>query len=597
MNEKPKTFWQKSWPTPPWFRIWAILLALALVVMTYLIASRSFGLPDWPTVIILTVFSMIAATLLLVFWFFVRWFCWFCWHHWRRALFLLACLVTVIALFYAEEDWRGWHAWDQYRRAGEARGEHFDLASLVPPPVPDDQNFALSPIIYSIYGSYFDPSSHEIRQYTTNVVTRLNLDSWWAHYDATNLTGDWTRSVPTDFHGMQQFYRNLAAKTNLFPVPAIPQSPAADVLLALNQFNPVIEELRQASQLPESRFPLGYDQDEILLPHLGALKETALFLRIRAIAELQTGQVSQALTDVALMERLVDSVRTEPILISHLVRLSMVKIMLQPVWEGLADHQWSEAQLVELGAGLAKFDFAADYKLGVHGERALLIQEIRYLRDHPKQHPDGIPLGVNSEYIQSLSFQWLILSQFHLVPAGWYYQNQLHCARLMDQYLAAASQATHAFSPGLAAQAKAILQNERRHVSAYNTLECFLLSIMEQFSGPDGMVFSFAQGQSSVDLARVAIALERYRLAHGQYPESLAMLDPQYLNPVPNDVIGGQPLHYRLAPDGQFVLYSIGWNQQDDGGVVVSTKGSDPRSEEPGSVHSQGDWVWRYPAK
>ena len=49
-----------------------------------------------------------------------------------------------------------------------------------------------------------------------------------------------------------------------------------------------------------------------------------------------------------------------------------------------------------------------------------------------------------------------------------------------------------------------------------------------------------------------------------------------------------QPLHYRPAEDWQFILYSVGWNEKDDGGTVSLTKG--------GSVDmDNGDWVWRYP--
>ena len=73
----------------------------------------------------------------------------------------------------------------------------------------------------------------------------------------------------------------------------------------------------------------------------------------------------------------------------------------------------------------------------------------------------------------------------------------------------------------------------------------------------------------------MAIALERYRLAHGEYPDSLDALAPQFIAKVPHDVIGGQPLHYRRTSDGQFVLYSVGWNETDDGGVVVQPEKSD----------------------
>ena len=77
----------------------------------------------------------------------------FCWRNFKRFLFGLACFVTLIALFYAEEDWRGWHAWQKFKHEWEAKGEQFDFGQLVPPPVPDDQNFAMTPIVFTSYGS------------------------------------------------------------------------------------------------------------------------------------------------------------------------------------------------------------------------------------------------------------------------------------------------------------------------------------------------------------------------------------------------------------------------------------------------------------
>jgi hypothetical protein len=102
-----------------------------------------------------------------------------------------------------------------------------------------------------------------------------------------------------------------------------------------------------------------------------------------------------------------------------------------------------------------------------------------------------------------------------------------------------------------------------------------------------GAVRKTAYGQESVDLARVAMALERYRLAHGEYPESLDPLTPQFITKQPHDIINGEPLHYRRTADGRFVLYSVGWNETDDGGVVVLSKGSSPRVD-----INKGDWVW-----
>ena len=87
---------------------------------------------------------------------------------------------------------------------------------------------------------------------------------------------------------------------------------------------------------------------------------------------------------------------------------------------------------------------------------------------------------------------------------------------------------------------------------------------------------NIAKHQTQIHEALIACALERYRLAHNAYPETLDALVPQYLAQVPRDIIGGQPLHYRRTDDGKFLLYSVGWNETDDGG-------------KPGS---DDDWTW-----
>jgi hypothetical protein len=93
-----------------------------------------------------------------------------------------------------------------------------------------------------------------------------------------------------------------------------------------------------------------------------------------------------------------------------------------------------------------------------------------------------------------------------------------------------------------------------------------------------------------LDQAVVGCAAERFRIANGQYPEKLEALVPRFINKIPTDVINGKPLGYRRSADGQFVLYSVGWNQKDDGGQVVLNKGTTPRQNA-----DQGDWVWSYP--
>ena len=99
--------------------------------------------------------------------------------------------------------------------------------------------------------------------------------------------------------------------------------------------------------------------------------------------------------------------------------------------------------------------------------------------------------------------------------------------------------------------------------------------------------FWAATAQTAADQTVLACALERYRLANGQFPEKLEALVPRFVTQLPNDVITGEPYKYRRTDDSHFVLYSIGWNEKDDGGM-------------PGKAlfdETQGDWVWTYPEK
>jgi hypothetical protein len=230
-----------------------------------------------------------------------------------------------------------------------------------------------------------------------------------------------------------------------------------------------------------------------------------------------------------------------------------------------------------------------DYQTCLRGDLVFMVREFDYLRRHPDQYNNlyvdwysGAPLVTPSS-----DFTMAVLMAGHLVPSGWLYQNEQRYDRAMEEfYWPAADVPAHTFAPAPLRACDAFLTNECRQLSPYNVMECLFLQWPIAFN----VGSTFAHGQSSVDLARVAVALERYRLAQGHFPEALAALTPQYLAQVPHDVIGGQPLHYRLTDDGQFVLYSVGWNETDDGGVVVRTAG---RAE--AQDFSQGDWVWRYP--
>ena len=94
---------------------------------------------------------------------------------------------------------------------------------------------------------------------------------------------------------------------------------------------------------------------------------------------------------------------------------------------------------------------------------------------------------------------------------------------------------------------------------------------------------TLAYNQTLVNEAQIACALERYRLAHGEYPEKLDALVPQFIEKLPHDIIGGAPLIYRAMPDGKFLLYSVGCNETDDGGH------DSPKTQNGGDDFTKGD--------
>ena len=509
---------------------------------------------------------------------------------WRILLWILigfAIFITLAAVFYTEENWRGWHAWQKFKQQAEAAGEKLDFASIIPPPVPDELNFALAPIVASSYSGSLDKLGNRIVPPNTNVVNRLDMDVRFGVSGNTtpaSTSGSWAKGAKTDLKKWQRFYREAASPTNGILVSPEPQSPAADVLLALSKYDSSIEELRQASRRPLSRFPLNYDSKnpfDILLPHLNPMRKCAQTLQLRTLAELELGQSEKALADIKLSLRVMDSIRSEPFLISHLVRLAELQILLQPVYEGLAKHQWSDVELVELDRELSKLDFLADCLSSMRGERNGALAMIDSMRRNGNAY--DLLAAIRSGQEPNIKL-WRMLGTmiFQLIPSGWFWQNEVAIGTMHQRWsLQISDPAKQLVHPKLANEADDYFRHlPRRPWNLFAALVMPAITPIQQKLG---------YSQNAVNMARIACALERFRLAHKDYPNSLDLLSPRFMDKVPHDVIGGQPLKYRRTDDGRFVLYSLGWNETDEGGKVGLDK--------KGSLDTKtGNWVWEYPA-
>jgi len=75
-------------------------------------------------------------------------------------------------------------------------------------------------------------------------------------------------------------------------------------------------------------------------------------------------------------------------------------------------------------------------------------------------------------------------------------------------------------------------------------------------------------------MAAIALAIRLYEIDHGRRPVELAELVPDYLDEVPRDPMAPDGATIRYRPQAEVpVLYSVGRNGIDDGGLVWDEKG------------------------
>lgn len=580
MNESPKSIWRRPWRGPAKWLAWFGLVAGAAFLIVLGIGLMTERLTPFSELLVTAlVISLAVAVIGILVLLFIKWLC--SWRNFRRFLFGVVCLATLIALFYAVENWRGKRAWEQHKREWEAKGEKFTVAGVAPAPVPEAQNFALTPLLKPVYD--FTRVNGQVVWADTNGLARLQKTradlSPGRESNHRLVLGSLDQGTFAELESWREFYRG---NTN-YPQPAVSGAAAEDVLVALGKFDAEFKELHEARvSRPYARFPIPYEDEpawEILLPHLAHIRGLCMLTHVRAVARLELGQSAAALDDLHLGFRISDIIRDEPLLIDHLVRIASLNVNLQTVREGLVRQAWSDAQLAELEKYLSSLNLLAEYKAAMRGERALGTSGLDFLR---RQGWRSRHLG----YIADDDGSGGAAPSLNLMPGGWFYQNMLTISKMhQTHFLASVDEDKHRIFPDASnAFGKEIAAMPLRPYTVFAKL---LMPAL------DNAVRRSARAQVSVDAARLACALERQRLVHSAYPETLEALVPQFVENIPNDVIDGKPLRYRRTADGGYTLYSIGWNQRDDNGEIAWQKAKEGTAVDL----NEGDWVWQMPGK
>jgi len=483
-------------------------------------------------------------------------------------LLILALLGGVIYV-----NWRGESEWRAFRSEWEAKGEKFDPTDFIPASVPDDQNFATTPLLATL-NDFTKPPGQGMRWNNSELrdrVTAIGAIFQNQGRRKSPAPGHWQLGISMDLVPWQRFL-----STNSTDDAGSQKAAGRAILDTLKEFDDEFAEFSAASVRPHSAFRLDYSENfRMLLPHLASLKGISQTLRLRAVARLAADQKQGAFEDVKLGLRFADILKSEPLLISQLVRIASLQLAMQPLWEGAVRHEWSETQLVEFQQILAKMDFLASYGVAIRTERAFGNATIDELRTGKISFSslgdvgDGMPGGANG------------VSRF--IPAGWYRLNQLTLNRLFQgRGLPVIDAEKHRVHTDLA--------NRIDEAPDLKGAGMFNIFARLMFPAVGKSASKFAHAQASVDLALTACALERYRLKHGKYPSNLDPLVPEFIERIPVDVITGELPKYRLEADGRFVLYSVGWNQLDEDGQPGATKSGNAVDA------MNGDWCWQLPA-
>lgn len=499
----------------------------------------------------------------------------------RRVLLGLAWAVTLIALLYALSAWQARRAWNAYRTAYEAQHGSLQLRSYVPKEIPEAENFAAFPLVQP----WFDNPQ-------TNGHGLFGEDHFGRVTPASGVSLFCERGGDQPHFCDLVGWREALTAADKGPVTNCMLSGRFDagsraeaaraVLEALRDDAAVLDQLRQASARPRARYPIDYQAEDpwsIRLPHLAKLKSICLRLELKACAELALNQTTNALADIKLALYMADTLKDEPIVISWLVRVVCIQAALGPVWEGLAEHRWSEAQLQELQTCFGQYDFASGWEHCLRSERTAGVMTVDLIgrRDLPEL-----------SQIADLAALPVFIARF--APPSWRDQEKLQYCRLFDLLLQGSwDLPAKRFSPSQAVS-NAVALRAATAGSFQTTLHHRLVArILLPALGRTP--FKAATAQTATDQALLACALERYRLANGQFPDALPALAPQYLVALPRDVVTGSPYAYRRTSDGRFALNSAGGD--DTGAAVTSGEGSFKLSQ--WFAVKKGDWTWSYP--
>jgi hypothetical protein len=331
---------------------------------------------------------------------------------------------------------------------------------------------------------------------------------------------------------------------------------AADARTRLEELAPALARAHPIINLPKGRYAVVFAIDYVstLANHTRAARNLALLFRVAAALQAHDGQFVAALASIRGILNTGRSIGDEPMLWSQFVRIAVNGIAVVGLERVLAQGEAPEGELKRTQE-LIEDETDASQRLmilAIRGERAgfynvlgrVYTGEVRVEQLGESQPP---PLGLTQD-------RWLWL---WLGPRARY--NQAFHVETLTRAVEIAKQPLYE-----QAEAFRQLEHEVKDVTGFSEHLRFSFQIVPAIRK---VVESHNRIHTELLCAEVAIAVERYRLKHDRWPDSLEQLVPNFIAKVPDDPFAAAPLRFRKLNDG-VVIYSVGADGQDDHGKL-----------------------------
>ena len=439
--------------------------------------------------------------------------------HTRRWPWLTAGFVAVVLLLYG--SYRGTLVVMVHNAEEELRSKGYpitmeelnDWYSEVPP----EKNAAL--LYREAYHSYKNPS-----------VERHNLLPYVGNADAPTAM-QWLTEQSREA-GMQHLARNKGC----------------------------LELLHRAAERADSRYPVTLEEERGVsglrfhLPHLPRLRQMGHLLTLQAVIRAAEGKGSKAAAAVTALLHLARSLRNEPTMDSQNTRIRIQAEACEALWLTLNRGCLSETELAMLQKEFSEAEkgLFRPLRRGMIGGMCLALSQKEF-----------------QEYINSTSIPpstWTQLFGEAALKSGAVAFSKIAGFRQLDRLTALRHYREIAEVADLprAERINAIWQLAHKDLhsglSAWNDLLHPLLDCL-----PESYWLWDRQSQVKIRLrlAETATAVARFSLKTGRLPDGLSELCPEFMEEVPKDLWGGEPVGYKTTSEG-YMIYSVGPDEEED---------------------------------